>query len=146
MNYLEKNLFQCYFVHQKTYMFLLPRFSLSSPSSSSSSTASSSSYYSYATIHLPLLVLLLPLLLLHLLLVLPPPPPPPSPFLFLIIIWSHKSERSSVFLHPQKESLDWGSDHCTAPPYKLQHKHTTNADTPSSLERDCGSETWFWSG
>jgi hypothetical protein len=32
--------------------------------------------------------------------------------------------------------LDWGSARCKAPPYKLQHKHRVNADTPSSLERD----------
>lgn len=71
--------------------------SLSSPSSSTSSTVSSSSYYSHPTILLPVVVLLLPLLLLHLFPLLPPPPPPSLPL--LLIIWSHKSERRSVFLH-----------------------------------------------
>jgi hypothetical protein len=42
--------------------------------------------------------------------------------------------------------LGWGSDHCTAPPYKLQHKHRINADTPSSLERDSDPEPWCLNG
>ena len=71
--------------------------SLSSPSCSSSSTVSSSSYYFYPII----LLLLLPLLLLLRLLPPLPPPPPPSPLLLILlhIIRSHRSERSSVFLH-----------------------------------------------
>lgn len=105
--------------------------------SSSSSPPSSSCYYSYPT------NLLQPLLLLRLLSL---RPPPPSSLLLCIIIWSHKSERRSVFLHPYKESLGRGSDHCTAPPYKLQHKHRINGDTPSSLERDSDPEPWFLSG